>query len=695
MATTTVSVDVQVQTKTLGELEDRLAVINKELKGLKLGEEKFKALKQEAAGLTNAIDKASKAAEGFTSAEKFQAADGAIKLLGGSLASVVGTLGVLGVESEAFGEFEKKAASAIAVAVGFKDIGEGISKIGPLLGKASAAIKGFSLTTRQAIAATGIGVFLVLLGSMIAYWDDVTKYVEKFGQKLPIVGKAINAIKNAFNDLVKRFRPVLEFFDIMPTLAEEADQRVIESNNKKIIELKREVEILQAQGAAAEKIYEKKKKLLEAELDNLKRNKADQKEIDDKAHEIKVLKEQETTRKTKEEQDKRTKDAKDAAEKRVEDEKKAQEKLKKALEKATAEYKLMLTSRATFESQILKTAEAEANIIADATKRAEALLKVEKDKLAEERILREEALGQMVDDGLLYDSDLNEQLEMLDEEFAAREIALEQQTVNTINDIRQDAYEKEKARIEKEFAEKREKLDQYSELFNNITQNIIDLSQQRYDREILNLQRERSEVENNTNLTEQQRIAALENIERKEKETEIRRIKAERDQFTLKQTLLLAEEILRTKFFVQEQLRIASLTAAEASAAASSVAIEGAKQVGKASMSLGTFVATLGPLGIAVFAASIGGIIASVISARKKAKAQIAAVEASIAGIGGGGGGVNATSIPSAPPSTQNVQERAPQALMASPMVKTYVLTGDVTSGQEAQAKLNTKRTIG
>jgi len=28
-------------------------------------------------------------------------------------------------------------------------------------------------------------------------------------------------------------------------------------------------------------------------------------------------------------------------------------------------------------------------------------------------------------------------------------------------------------------------------------------------------------------------------------------------------------------------------------------------------------------------------------------------------------------------------------------MTRTYVLTGDITSGQEAEAKLNTKRTIG
>lgn len=690
MANTTVNIDIQVQSKSLNELENELAQINKELKEVPIGSKAFQDLSTQAQGVTRELQKAEEAAKGFTSEEKFRAADGAIKLLGGSLASVVGTLGVLGVETEAFGEFEKKAASAIAVAIGFKDIGEGISQLGPLLGKAGTAIKGFSITTRQALIATGVGAFVVALGTVIAYWDDITSAVTKFGEKVPFVGKAIQGIKDAFDAIMDAARPVLEFLGIMPDEFERANAAVIESNNTLITSLEREIAVLEASGASAEEVYKKKKELLDAQLDNLKRNNADAEEIYKKETEIQVLEAKEATRIRTEEEKKKTEATKKEADERAKAEEKAQERIKKAIEAADKEYQRSLNSRAQFEKQVLAVGEAEARNIEDAKERAKALLKVEQDRLVEERRLREEALTQMVDDGVIYDSDLQEQLELLDEEFAAREIALERETQQAIDDINQDGLDKRKAEIKEEFDERREKLQQYKDLFSNILENISELSQQRFDRELRYLERERSEVETNTNLTEEQRIQALNNIEAKEREVEERRIKAERDQFTLRQAILLAEEVMKTKFFVQEQVRIAALTSAEASAAASSVAIEGVKQGGKAAMSLGTFVATLGPLGVAVFAASIGGIIASIVAARKNAKAQIAAL--GVPNISGGG--INTSSIPSSPPSTQNVQERAPQQLMATPMVKTYVLTGDVTSGQEAQAKLNTKRTI-
>ena len=104
-------------------------------------------------------------------------------------------------------------------------------------------------------------------------------------------------------------------------------------------------------------------------------------------------------------------------------------------------------------------------------------------------------------------------------------------------------------------------------------------------------------------------------------------------------------------------------------------------------MSLGSFVAALGPFGIAAFAVSIGGIIASIVSARKKAKAQIAA-------IGGSSSAPSGTSGFSAP-SLPTVQQQAPQQPQIQPTTRTYVLAGDVTSAQEADAKLSRKRTLG
>lgn len=292
----TVNIDVQVQTKSLNDLEKELQQINEELKSVEIGSAAFKELSKDAQGLTKQLTQANKAAEGFTDEKKFMAADGAIKTMAGSLSGVVGTLGLIGVESETFGEMEKKAASAIAVAMGVKDVSEGIKQMADANVLAAAKAKIMGITTKQALIATGIGAFVVLLGTMIAYWDDIVEGVEKFGQKFPIVGQAVDAIKDAFNSLVETFRPVLEFLGIMPTLAEQAQQKIIETNTEAIDSAKRDIAIMTAQKASAEDLFNKRRDLLEKELEQLKLQGAEKKDIADKELELDVLRETEKTR---------------------------------------------------------------------------------------------------------------------------------------------------------------------------------------------------------------------------------------------------------------------------------------------------------------------------------------------------------------------------------------------------------------
>ena len=47
MANTTVNVDIQVQAKTLGQLEDQLTEINEELRQVEVGSEAFNTLTKE------------------------------------------------------------------------------------------------------------------------------------------------------------------------------------------------------------------------------------------------------------------------------------------------------------------------------------------------------------------------------------------------------------------------------------------------------------------------------------------------------------------------------------------------------------------------------------------------------------------------------------------------------------------------
>jgi len=158
-----------------------------------------------------------------------------------------------------------------------------------------------------------------------------------------------------------------------------------------------------------------------------------------------------------------------------------------------------------------------------------------------------------------------------------------------------------------------------------------------HDAEIARLRERKNVILNNDKLTSSEKEAQVAKIEKLEKAAEIRRIKAERDYFTLQQSLLIGQEVMRVKFHVMEQVRMAKLNAVNAQSALTDVAVEGAAQAGKASMSLGSYVSQLGPLGVATFAASIGGILASILAARKKAQAQIASLSGISSSIGEGG----------------------------------------------------------
>lgn len=289
MAKSVVNVDIDLNTAPIEQLEGELEKVNEELRGLERGTKEFEEMAAESAKLTNALVKANSAAEGFTDEKKFQAADGAIKVLGGSLASVVGVLGTLGIESEAFGDIEKKAASAIAVAIGFKDLSEGFKQIRESAVLASAKTKLFGITTKQALIATGIGVFVVAVGTLVAYWDDVNKAVRKFADEVPFVGKAIETIENTFNSLMDAARPVLEFLNILPDEAERAIIATTKANEELINTQTRELALAQARGASALELFKIQESIIKAELENLKNAEAEKQEIYDKETELLVL----------------------------------------------------------------------------------------------------------------------------------------------------------------------------------------------------------------------------------------------------------------------------------------------------------------------------------------------------------------------------------------------------------------------
>ena len=222
---------------------------------------------------------------------------------------------------------------------------------------------------------------------------------------------------------------------------------------------------------------------------------------------------------------------------------------------------------------------------------------------------------------------------------------------------------------------------------------INDVAMSYHDARIEALARERDYILQSGQLTGAAQKKAIEDIEKREIKAQERKIKSERDFFTIKQTLLIAEEIMRAKAYAAEQIRTAKLAVQKGEATTRDLAISAAAGIGKAKMSIGAFTEALGPLGIAAFGITIGGLIASILAARKQAQSAISQLGApSIGGASIGGGGVEAPDF--------NVVGASPESQLAQSVLgqqqkplRAFVVHKDIKTADELDR--NTAKSLG
>ena len=185
-------IDDAQSASTLAELEQSAEQLNQELKNLDPRSQDFKNLANSAQQVNSEIEQINASVEGLKFEDKLQAMDGAAKILGGSVATVVGSFGLLGIESEKLQFLETQATNAIAFAIGLKDVSEGLSQVAIAFKKSGIAAKLFGKVTRTALLATGIGALIVALGTVIAYWDEINDLVRGTTKSIEEQTNAIN-----------------------------------------------------------------------------------------------------------------------------------------------------------------------------------------------------------------------------------------------------------------------------------------------------------------------------------------------------------------------------------------------------------------------------------------------------------------------------------------------------------------------
>lgn len=162
--------------------------------------------------------------------------------LASGYAAVQGVMNLLNIENSNFEKAMIKVQSAMAIATGIggmKDLIEGGGTLITVFKNATTGVGNFITGlsgVKKAILATGIGIFVVALGTMVAYWDDLTAAVQRWVGVLNQGAEKLNEVN--------------------------AQQGYLSNTAiQKQRELNREIKIMQANGASELEIAEKRLQL--------------------------------------------------------------------------------------------------------------------------------------------------------------------------------------------------------------------------------------------------------------------------------------------------------------------------------------------------------------------------------------------------------------------------------------------------
>jgi hypothetical protein len=218
-------IDIKVQgnaDQAVGSLRSQLREAQADVAKLsdKFGATSAEAVKaaQKAAELKDRIGDAKALTDAFNPDAKFKALTSSLAGVAGGFAAVQGGMALFGNQSKDLEATLLKVQSAMALSQGIQALGESMDSFKQLKAVAINAMQGI----KAAIGATGIGLLVVALGTVVAYWDDIKEVVGGVSEEQ----KKLNA----------------------------ATQKGVEANDKKLTSLNSQDNILKLQGKSEKEI---------------------------------------------------------------------------------------------------------------------------------------------------------------------------------------------------------------------------------------------------------------------------------------------------------------------------------------------------------------------------------------------------------------------------------------------------------
>lgn len=200
-----VKIQTSESTRTVKELRKELKDLKDQLLSTQKGTEEYNQTMQKAANiqhdLKEQMQEINNSAMDF--GQKMGNATKAMSGVAGAITAATGALSLFGIENE---EAQKKITatmtSLIGITQGLSKMDDGIKAFKRLtiaINASSKSLGGFKV----ALISTGLGALVVVLGSIIAYWDEFTEAIGLSSKQMERLGDIARGVFNVFTSSLK------------------------------------------------------------------------------------------------------------------------------------------------------------------------------------------------------------------------------------------------------------------------------------------------------------------------------------------------------------------------------------------------------------------------------------------------------------------------------------------------------------
>ena len=172
-------------------LKAELRAVTNELGNLEEGSQAFINAAKKAGALKDKIGDMKDTINAFNPEKKFQALAGAVGIAANGFSALQGAMALMGTENEELNKTIAKTQGAIALATGLNGLlgmGDAFKNLKNVAGDALKGIK-------AGIGATGIGLFVIAVGLLVANWEAITKAIKTSFPIFNDMGKIIEKIR--------------------------------------------------------------------------------------------------------------------------------------------------------------------------------------------------------------------------------------------------------------------------------------------------------------------------------------------------------------------------------------------------------------------------------------------------------------------------------------------------------------------